>query len=176
MITPSKAESGVCGAPPWQNQSAELPPHSAPAQGLRDLIPSTELPPEQPDISPGYGTAPVLCLERGPQGFCAQQPIPPVGKEDSPTTHSELVFSLFPTSWQQAGGVPSSDLDMFGYGSSCSHWTETLFPSAPPGAEGWKELAGPCQGWAGAGASQGLPQCPEVGSVPETSNFQGSIC
>lgn len=52
-------------------------------------------------------------------------PIAPAGKEDSPTTHSELVFALFPTSWQQAGGVTCSELDMFGYGSSCSLWTES---------------------------------------------------
>lgn len=73
---------------------------------------------EQPDISLGYGTAPVPVFGAGAQGFCAQQPIPPSGKEDACTAHSELVFSLFPTSWQQAVGVTSSDLYMFGYGSS----------------------------------------------------------
>lgn len=73
---------------------------------------------EQPDISLGYGTAPILCLEQGHRGSAPSSPFPSSGKEDSRKTHSELIFSLFPTSWQQAVGVTSSDLDMFGYGSS----------------------------------------------------------
>lgn len=50
--------------------------------------------------------------------------------------------------------------------------------SHQPHQEHWDggSWLGPSQDWAGAGAPQGLPQCPEVGSVPETTNFQGSIC
>lgn len=50
--------------------------------------------------------------------------------------------------------------------------------SHQPHQEQWdgRSWLGPGQAWAGAGAPQGLPQRPEVGSVPETSNFQGSIC
>lgn len=59
-----------------------------------------------------------LCLEQGHRGSAPSSPFPSSGKEDSRKTHSELIFSLFPTSWQQAVGVTSSDLDMFGYGSS----------------------------------------------------------
>lgn len=123
--------------------------YTSPGTGS-DPCPGSELPPElavsSQTLPLGMEQPQLLCLEQGAQGFCAQHPIPPSGKEDSPTTHSQLVFSLFPSSWQQAGEL---FLDMFGSGSSCSSWTESPLPSAPPGAVDGRS-------WAGAGAPQGV--------------------
>lgn len=89
MITPSKAESGVCEAPPWQNQSADLPTRSAPAHGLRDLIPALNwvfpapsAGSQQPDIP--CGTAPVPVGGQGAQGSVPSSPFPHQGRRILP--------------------------------------------------------------------------------------------
>lgn len=108
---------------------------------------------------------------RGHRGSVPSSPFPHQGRRILPAC-SELVFALFPTSWQQAGGALQTWTCLV-----MDHLftlTQSPVPSAPPGAQHARSCLG--QGWAGAGAPQGLPQCPEVGSVPGTSSFQRSIC
>lgn len=60
---------------------------------------------EQPDISLGYGTAPVPVFGAGAQGFCAQQPIPSIREGGFSQNTLRTVFFLIPN--QLAAGCGS---------------------------------------------------------------------
>lgn len=60
---------------------------------------------EQPDISLGYGTAPVPVFGAGAQGFCAQQPIPSIREGGFSQNTLRTGFFLIPN--QLAAGCGS---------------------------------------------------------------------